>query len=191
MYPYAGTIQRFKVHSAKFVHKLPDHMSFAEGALLEPLSVVMHGINTTRLHIGRGVLVAGAGPIGLLALALARASGSHPIVITDLEPRRLEFAKKYVPSCLTYKVQPELGSEGNSREIRKLFGSGEYYAPNVALECTGVESSVATAGLTVRRGGEVLVIGVSARSVMNGLPFMHMSLAEVSAQYTVRWLMGS
>ena len=149
--------------------------------MLEPLSVVMHGIKQAGLSLGRGAVICGAGPIGLIALAAARASGAHPIVITDLEPKRLAFAKTFVPTCLVYQVQKGLSAEDNSKSIRKLFNSeriGEYGAPEVVLECTGVESSVVTACFTVRRGGTVMVIGVG-REIMNNLPFMHLSLAEV------------
>jgi L-iditol 2-dehydrogenase len=185
VYPYDGTIQRYKCHPAKWCHKIPDHISFSEGALLEPLSVVMHGISTAGLSLGRGVVVCGAGPIGLIALAAARASGAHPIVITDLEPKRLEFAKKFVPSAITYQVQKNLSAEENSKEIRRLFNFehvGEYGAPEVVLECTGVENSVITACYTARRGGTVMVIGVG-REIMNNLPFMHLSLAEVCCSF--------
>ncbi|GKZ34787.1 hypothetical protein AbraIFM66950_005143 [Aspergillus brasiliensis] len=160
VYPYAGTIQRYKVHPAKWLHKLPDNISYLEGALLEPLSVAMRGIQVARLHLGRAVVVCGAGPIGLIALAAARASGAHPIVITDIEPKRLAFAKEFAPWCHTYQVNPALDAEGNAKEIRKLFGPNEYNAPETVLECTGVENSVCTAAFTARRGGTVVVIGV-------------------------------
>jgi L-iditol 2-dehydrogenase len=153
-------------------------VTFAQGALLEPLSVVMHGISHTRLALGRGVLICGAGPIGLIALAAARASGAHPIVITDLEPRRLAFAREFVPSCHTYQINRSLDAKGNAKAIRSLFGKTEYEAPDTILECTGVESSIITAAYTVRRGGDLMVIGVG-RDIMNNLPFMHISLAEV------------
>lgn len=142
----------------------------------------MHGISSAGLSLGRGVVVCGAGPIGLIALAAARASGAHPIVITDLEPTRLRFAKEFVPSALTYQVVRALDAQGNAKEIRRLFdfeNVGEYGAPEVVLECTGVESSVIAAAYTARRGGTVMVIGVG-RETMNNLPFMHLSLGEVS-----------
>jgi L-iditol 2-dehydrogenase len=181
VYPYHGTIQRYKIHPAKWCHKLPDNVSFAEGALLEPLSVVIHGIKSAGLSLGRGAVICGAGPIGLIALAAARASGAHPLVITDLEPKRLNFAKKFVPTAITYQVNRTLDAHGNAKKIRSLFdveGVGEYGAPETVFECTGVESSVVTAAYTARRGGTVMVIGVG-REIMNNLPFMHLSLAEV------------
>jgi L-iditol 2-dehydrogenase len=182
VYPYHGTIQRYKTHPAKWCHKLPANVSYAEGALLEPLSVVMHGIKTAGLSLGRGAVICGAGPIGLIALAAARASGAHPLVITDLEANRLAFAKKFVPSAITYQVDRNLDAESNAKKIRALFdfaNVGEYGAPETVLECTGVENSVVTAAYTARRGGTVMVIGVG-REIMNNLPFMHLSLAEVS-----------
>ncbi|KAM0450083.1 hypothetical protein ACHAO4_006966 [Trichoderma viride] len=200
VYPHAGTIQRYKIHAAKWLHRLPRNLSFAEGALLEPLSVVLHGIRTAGLNLGCGTVICGAGPIGLIALAAARASGAHPIVITDIEPRRLQFAREFVPSCQTYRVDPSLDAAENGRRIRRLFRNDdgnttqelgqdlnqEYYAPRTVLECTGVESSVCTAAYTVRRGGTICVIGVG-KSIMNNLPFMHISLAEIQLKFINRY----
>jgi L-iditol 2-dehydrogenase len=163
--------------------------------LLEPLSVVMHGIKSAGLSLGRGAVICGAGPIGLIALAAARASGAHPLVITDLEPRRLEFAKKFVPTAITYQVHRTLDAQSNAKKIRELFDFvkvGEYGAPETVLECTGVESSIVTAAYTARRGGTVMVIGVG-REIMNNLPFMHLSLAEVcllSSLFTLPSILG-
>jgi L-iditol 2-dehydrogenase len=189
VYPDAGTIQRYKTHPAKWCHKLPANVSYAEGALLEPLSVVMHGIKSAGLSLGRGAVICGAGPIGLIALAAARASGAHPLVITDLEPNRLEFAKKFVPTAITYQVDRNLDAQGNAKRIRALFDFdrvGEYGAPETVLECTGVENSVITAAYTVRRGGCLMVIGVG-REIMNNIPFMHLSLAEVGFVFSLLW----
>ncbi|KAF4126083.1 L-iditol 2-dehydrogenase [Geosmithia morbida] len=186
VYPYAGTLQRYKVHPAKWLHKLPDNISFAEGALLEPLSVVLHGINSARLTLGTPVLICGAGPIGLLALAGARASGAHPIVITDIEPSRLEFARKVVPECKTYRVDASKSAEDNAGAIKSLFGETDYVMPRVALECTGVEFSICTAAFTVRRGGVLMVVGVG-KSIVNNLPFMHLSLAEIDLRFINRY----
>ncbi|KAH8899980.1 putative alcohol dehydrogenase [Thozetella sp. PMI_491] len=188
VYPYHGTLQRYMTHPAKWLYKLPDNVSFAEAALLEPLSVVLHGVRTGGLSLGRPALICGAGPIGLIALAVARASGAHPIVITDLEPKRLAFAKEFVPSCITYQVDRNLDAEQNAAEIRKLYGAekDEYKAPPTVLECTGVESSVIISTFAVRRGGVVCVIGVG-KSVMNNLPFMHISLAEIDLRFINRY----
>lgn len=160
------------------MQRIPSNLTYSQASLLEPLSVILHSLNTARLTLGRGVLICGAGPIGLIAATSARASGAHPIVITDLAPSRLAFAKEYIPSCETCLVDSGVGVEENARRVRKFFGEEEYVAPDTVLECTGVESSVLTACHVVRRGGRVVVVGVG-KSVMHNLPFMHLSMAEV------------
>ena len=139
----------------------------------------MRGLQVAQLQLGRGAVICGAGPIGLIALAAARASGAHPLVVTDVDASRLAFAKEFVPSCTPYQVNTTLDAESNAKAIRALFGKEEYNAPETILECTGVETSICTAAYTARRGGNVVVIGVG-RSIVNNLPFMHLSLAEVS-----------
>lgn len=188
VYPTNGSIQRFKTHAAEWIHKLPDSISFSQAALLEPLSIILHALKKIELDIGKGVSIHGAGPIGLVALLAARASGAHPISITDIEPKRLEFARNLVPTVLTYQYQRETAPDVNAINIRKLFGAGtpsqldiiehESQAPPTCLECTGIESSVATAAYTCRCGGSIMVMGVG-KHVMDNLPFMHLSLSEV------------
>lgn len=139
----------------------------------------MHSLNISHISLGKGVIICGAGPIGLIALAACRASGAHPLLITDLESKRLDFAKKYAPTCQTYQIDKSLGPVENAKCVREIFCSGsEYYAPDNVLECTGVESSIATASFIARRGGSVTVIGVG-RSIIHNLPFMHLSMGEV------------
>lgn len=189
VYPYHGSLQRYKVHPARWLHKLPENVSNAMGALLEPLSVSIHGVRSTGQNLfGRGVVVCGAGPIGLLTLAVAKASGACPIVITDLEGSRLKFAQEFAPGVLTYQIRRDLDAEQNAAGIRALFDAtdNEYAAPDTILECTGVESSVCTACYTARRGGVVMVIGVG-RAIMNNLPFMHISLAEIHLKFINRY----
>lgn len=156
---------------------VPETMTFAQGALLEPLSVILHAIRNFKcegsVFIGKLALVCGAGPIGLIALAAAKASGAWPLVITDIEESRLEFVKRFVPGALTYRVPPSQTPLESSEAIRRLFGSTgsrhvdegipddeEYKAPTTVLECTGIESSVATAAYSCRRSGVVVVVGV-------------------------------
>jgi L-iditol 2-dehydrogenase len=166
--------------------RLPDNLSYLDGALLEPLSVTMRGIQVAQLELGRGVVICGAGPIGLIAATAARASGAHPIVITDIDESRLKFAKEFVPTASTYQINPALDAQGNAKGIRALFGDNEYIAPDRVLECTGVESSICTAAYTARRGGLVVVIGVG-KEIINNLPFMHLSLAEIDLKFINRY----
>jgi L-iditol 2-dehydrogenase len=186
VYPYPGAMQRYIVHDARFVFKLPDNMSYAEGALVEPVSVAYHGVRRADLQLGKGVAVAGAGPIGLVTLLLAKASGCTPIVITDLSEERLSFAKTIVPDVITYKIDTTKSSRENGLAIKDMFGSSEYEAPPRVLECTGVESSINAMAYVVRRSGLLLVIGVG-RDYISNFPFMHLSLAEIDVKFINRY----
>lgn len=92
--PIRGYCFLWNGQSANGACRIPDHLTYSEGALLEPLSVILHGINGANVRLGRPALVCGAGPIGLVALAAARSSGAHPLVITDIDASRLKFASK-------------------------------------------------------------------------------------------------
>ncbi|OBA14586.1 uncharacterized protein OGAPODRAFT_25373 [Ogataea polymorpha] len=186
VYPCHGTIQRYRVIKAKNLFKLPDNMTYEEGALCEPLSVAYHGIERAQLELGRGAMICGAGPIGLATLALANACGAAPLVISDLSADRLEFAKKLVPRVQTYQIDLKKSAEENAAGIRKLFGPREEDAPPKVLECTGTENSIITGAYVVRRSGTLMVIGVG-RDIINNFPFMHLSFGEVDVKFINRY----
>lgn len=194
VYPHAGTIQRYKVHPVRFVHKLPDTISYRTASLLEPLSVALHALRITTIDVGTPVAIFGAGPIGLLVMAVARASGAHPIVITDVDETRLQFARGFEPRCLTHKVDIGTMPGQSADAIRTLVGdelsSGsnqESRMPALVLECTGIESSIIAASYTVRRGGRINIVGVSSKPLLDNIPFMHLSLAEVQLRFINRY----
>lgn len=83
----------------------------------------------------------GAGPIGLISLLSARAAGAEPIVITDLFQSRLDFAKKLVPGVRTVLIKRDTTSKEQATQIKDAARG----PLKLALECTGVESSVNTA----------------------------------------------
>lgn len=74
-----------------------------------------------------------------MTLLSARAAGAEPIVITDLDANRLAFAKRIVPGVRTVLVDRSATAKDTARTIRE---AADDIAPRVALECTGVESSV-------------------------------------------------
>ncbi|GMG40231.1 unnamed protein product [Ambrosiozyma monospora] len=186
VWPYDGFMQRYKTHSARFIHKIPDSMTFAQGALVEPVAVAYHGIERSELSIGKGALIIGAGPIGLCTLALAKASGATPLVINDISKERLDFAKKMFPSVITYQSDLKKTNQENAIEIRKLFGPTEYDQPPCVLECTGVEAGIVVGAYVTRRAGTLTVIGVGKGDI-NNFPFMKLSLAEIDVKFINRY----
>ena len=165
-------------------------MSYEDGALLEPLSVALAAIERSGLRLGDPLLVSGAGPIGLISLLSARAAGATPIVITDIDQGRLNFAKAVAPDVRTYLVKrgetPEQSAEGIVNALNDGQGTGPTaLRPRLALECTGVESSVCSAIWSVKFGGKVFVIGVGKNEMT--IPFMRLSTMEIDLQYQYRY----
>ncbi|KAF8916318.1 chaperonin 10-like protein [Mucidula mucida] len=179
--PYHGTLTRWHVHPEQWLHRLPDNVSFEEGALCEPLAVALAGIDRSGLRLGDPLLICGAGPIGLVSLLAARAAGAEPIVITDLFQSRLDFAKKLVPGVHTVLIERELSPEQQAIKIKAVAGR----ELKLSLECTGVESSISTAIFSVQFGGQVFVIGVGKSE--QKFPFMHLSANEIDLKFQYRY----
>jgi L-iditol 2-dehydrogenase len=136
--PYHGTLRRYHAHPEAWLHQLPDHVSFEEGSLVEPLSVALAGIDRSGLRLADPAVICGAGPIGLVTLLAASAAGAEPIVITDLDQNRLAMAKKLVPRVRPVHVQKQENAKDLGDRIIRALGQ----EAKLVLECTGVESSV-------------------------------------------------
>ena len=138
--PVDGLLRRYVNHSAIWCHKI-GNMSYEDGAMLEPLSVSLAGMDRAKVALGDPVLICGAGPIGLMTLLCSAAAGAEPIVITDIDQNRLDVAKEICPRVRTYKVDPSKTMEQAGKEMAELAGGNL----TTALECSGVESSIAAA----------------------------------------------
>ncbi|KAK4699985.1 hypothetical protein P7C70_g6270, partial [Phenoliferia sp. Uapishka_3] len=173
--PYHGTLTRYHLHPASWVHKIPDSVTYEEGSVLEPLSVALAGIERSGLSLGDPLLIAGAGPIGLVSLLAAHAAGATPIVLTDLSEHRLNFAKTLVPSVRTVVIERSWTAQEIATKVKEAAGLPG--GLNCALECTGVESSVQAA--------IYFVIGVGKD--FQNLPIMHMSTNEIDLKLQYRY----
>jgi len=179
--PFHGTLTRWHLHPAAWLHRLPDSVSFEEGSLCEPLAVALAGIERSGLRLGDPVFIAGAGPIGLVTLLSARAAGAEPIVITDMVQSRLDFAKTLVPGVRTVLVQ-----RGQTpKEVAANIKTTAEGPVKLTLECTGVESSIHAGIFATKFGGKVFIIGVGKAEQQ--FPFMHLSANEIDVGFQYRY----
>lgn len=135
-------MRRFVAHPARFLHKMPEEMTYAIGALIEPLSVAYNAVMRAKPYLGQPVVVAGAGPIGLAMALCARAAGANPVVITDLEENRLQQARE-MGFERTLKIDLGWDRLKTAENIRKVMGLG--CLPQIVFECTGAASSINSA----------------------------------------------
>lgn len=139
-------IPSIAVQSGNIV-KLPEHVSFEEGALIEPLSCCIRGLKNAGIRFGDIVLVVGAGPIGLMHLQLAKIAGAFKTIISEPNPSRLEIAKKLGADVF---INP---ANENLKDIvmRETNGLGA----DVVILAIGIPSMINNCIKLCKRGGTV------------------------------------
>ncbi len=134
---------------ARTVYALPEGMSMAAAALIEPISCVVRGFHRLQPQVGESYLVYGAGPMGLLNAQVARFNGASVVALLDINSRRLERARA------------DFGFDvvgGSLDEVRELAGASRGF-DNV-IEATGVTKVAERAIDAVKRRGKLLLFGV-------------------------------
>ncbi|KAK9378050.1 chaperonin 10-like protein [Kockiozyma suomiensis] len=179
--PVPGFLRRYVNHPARWCHKIND-MPYELGALLEPLSVALFGVETAGVVLGDPVVICGAGPIGIVSALCARAAGAEPIVLTDIDQGRLDFAKSLVPSLRTVLVGRGETAEDTAEHIISAAGG---IRPRVCLECTGVQSSLHAGIYSLCFRGVCHCIGVGAST--QSIPFMILSVNEIEVKFQYRY----
>lgn len=146
-----GAYAEYVMCGAKSLFKLPDNVDSRLGALVEPLSVGLHGVNRSGLGPGAACVVMGGGPIGLATLLWCKAKGAATVIVSELAPGRSELARRL---GATEVVNPTI--KDPAERIREITGRG----PDLVFECIGVKSTLESAISMVATLGRVVVLGV-------------------------------
>jgi L-iditol 2-dehydrogenase len=139
------------------LYRVPDSVSFNQAALVEPISVCLHALDLTPLHLHDTALVVGSGIIGLLMVQILRAAGCHQIIAIDLEDYKLAFAERLGATIALNPRRDDIA--GRVRDLTEGRGA------DIAFEAVGITAAVKTAVENVRKGGTVTLIGNLAPSV--------------------------
>ncbi|AZG44624.1 NAD(P)-dependent alcohol dehydrogenase [Gordonia insulae] len=139
--PVDGALCEFVTIGAAFAHSVPDRVSDEAAALCEPLSVAIAAIRKADVGMGDSVLIAGAGPIGLMCAQVARAAGATTIVVSEPDPDR--------------------------REVARRFGATDVVSPGATvdpvgafIDASGVEPAVIGAMSALRPAGRAVLVGM-------------------------------
>jgi L-iditol 2-dehydrogenase len=147
-----GALRELAAWPGRCLIPVPDNLSNADVAMLEPLGVALHAIRLGEIRPGERVGVFGCGPIGLFLIQLARASGATTIVATDVLPHRLAAARAAGATATA------LVAGGSERaELRTATGG---HGVDVAFEAAGVDDSVETSVVLAAPGGTVVIVGI-------------------------------
>lgn len=131
-------------------HRLPDVVSFEEGALVEPLAVGLHAVELGKVTRGETVLIIGAGPVGLAVALWAKFSGARHIIVSERAPARIKMAATFGATDVIDPGQPL------TSQVEKIAGKG----PDVIFECVGNPGMLNEAFLAAPRRGRIVVAGV-------------------------------
>ncbi|MDQ6671845.1 MAG: zinc-binding dehydrogenase [Chloroflexota bacterium] len=151
--PRSGMWSRSVIAPAAIVYHLPDGISDQVGALAEPLACAVRAIDRTGLRSGDRVCILGGGPIGLMLLALARASGASATVVSEPRPFRRALAQQLGAD---HAVDPVTGDV--AAVVSELSGG---LGADVVFEAVGSPHTVEQALTLVAAGGSVMLVGVA------------------------------
>ncbi len=131
---YPGAFARYAKAPAKVVYELPAGVSYEEGALFEPAGVAMRAIDEARVAPGDLVVTLGAGPIGLMAIQMARAVGAAQVIAVDINEFRCELARRMGAAAINPQkdnvveaVRNAAGRRGGADVVIELSGAPEVY----------------------------------------------------------------
>jgi L-iditol 2-dehydrogenase len=147
-----GALREVMAWDKKCLVPIPDSLTYADGAMLEPLGVALHAVDLAHLRVGMTVGVFGCGPIGLLIIQLAKLTGAAHIIATDKLAHRVEAAKAYGAN------KALLAGDGSERG--ELLAATGGRGVDVAFEVAGDQGAVDDAFTTIIPGGKVILVGI-------------------------------
>ena len=150
--PVHGILRPSCVHPADYTYRLPDNVSFAEAAMVEPLAVGVHAATKARVRPGDVALVQGAGPIGLVTALAALAAGCARVFLTDVDDTKLEIG-----AGLSRAIAPlNAGADTTAEILRRTEGWGV----DCVFECSGHPRAAGQVFDALCPGGVVVFVGI-------------------------------
>ena len=150
--PVHGCLTPSVVHPAAFTYPIPDHVSFAEGAMVESFAIGMQAATKAKIKPGDVAFVTGAGPIGIMVALAALAGGCAKTFVADLVEEKLAVAAAYD------NIEPILLPGDNPQQI--LREATEGWGADIVFECAGAAQSIQTALEVVAPAGCVVWVGM-------------------------------
>ena len=170
-----GGFAKYTVVEDYMVHKIPETMSFEQGALVEPAAVAVYAVLQSGLKLGDSCVIYGAGPIGLLCVQAVIAAGSPNVIVVDVADKRLEKAKEV---GATHIINGK--SEDIPGQVKKLTNGGA----DVFLDAAGVQATFDNGIKSLRNGGTAVLVALF------GKPVTHDAFDQVVREITVKGIIA-
>jgi len=155
--PIHGCLMPEVVHPAAFTYKLPDTVSFAEGAMVEPFAIGMQAALRARIQPGDTAVVTGAGPIGMMVALAALAGGCAKVIVADMAQPKLDIIATY-DGIETVNIRNTPLADAVSRAT-------DGWGADIVFECSGAASAILRMADLARPGGAVVLVGMPVEPV--------------------------
>ena len=155
--PIHGVLTPFVVHPANYTFKLPDNVSFAEGAMVEPFAVGMQAATKARITPGDTAVVMGAGPIGTMVALAALAGGCSRVIISDLAQPKLDIAAQY-QGIIPVNIKTQ-------KLVDEVNALTDGWGADVVFECSGSPRAWDSVIDVLRPGGMIVAVGLPVDKV--------------------------
>ena len=179
-----GALTKYFKMPEDFCYKIPDSMGLDEAVLVEPLAVAVHVARLADIKVGHDVVVFGAGTVGLLCAAVAKAMGASKIISVDVNDSRLEFAQKFAATGTFQSARTDSAEEIASK-ICELY---DFDGVDTVLEATGVESCIEAGIYVLKSGGSFVQAGLGKAKIH--FPIVALSEKEVHMKGSFRYSSG-
>ncbi len=175
--PIHGCLTPYVIHPAAYTFKLPENVSFAEGAMVEPLAVGMHAAVKAKIKPGDLAVVMGAGPIGIVTALAAIAGGCSQVVLTDVQQPKLDLAAGLGP------IRPVNVGKENLRAVIDELTEG--WGADVVFEASGAAPAIQAVAEALCPGGRIVLVGLPIRPV--SMDLVALSAKEASIETVFRY----
>ena len=155
--PIHGVLRESVVHPASFVFKLPDNVSYGEGALVEPLAIGVYAAQKAEIVPGDVAVVIGAGTIGTVTTLAALAAGCSKVILTDVVQAKLDIVSGFGP------IVPVNVRTQNLLDVVMDHTAG--WGADIIFEASGSQSAAATLFDPLCPGGRIIYIGLPGEPV--------------------------
>jgi D-xylulose reductase len=175
--PIHGCLTPYVIHPAAYTFKLPENVSFAEGAMVEPLAVGMHAAMKAKIKPGDLAVVMGAGPIGIVTALAAIAGGCSQVVITDVQQPKLDLAASLGP------IRSVNVAKENLRGVVDTLTDG--WGADIVFEASGSAAAIQGVHEPLCPGGRIVLVGLPIKPVPVDL--VALSAKEASIETVFRY----
>ena len=160
--PVHGCLTGSVVHPAAFTYKLPDNVTYEEGAMVEPFAVGMQAATRARIKPGDVAVVLGAGPIGIMVALAALAGGCSKVLISDVHQPKLDIASRY-PGILPVNITKCDLAEAVKAE------TGDWGA-DIVFDASGAAKAIEGAVSLACPAGAIVLVGIPVEPVAFNIP---------------------